>query len=148
MYIFLLKENLERIEKENKGKVKFTFFDAKDNQSLQNESIKKALTEKQDLFIINLITHNLKGRIGSPLTYLRTKHSILALNEAGIKTEEIALSNCEQIQDCAKNSIEAFYSIGMNLAFGRPPLENTNYKFDNTGFTVHLTYKEYTNSTK
>ncbi|WP_353846050.1 hypothetical protein [Clostridium sp. ZBS15] len=46
MYIFLLKENLERIEKENKGKVKFTFFDAKDNQSLQNESIKKALTEK------------------------------------------------------------------------------------------------------
>ncbi|GAA0075696.1 galactose/glucose ABC transporter substrate-binding protein MglB [Clostridium sp. CTA-5] len=298
MYISLLKQNLERIENENKDKVKFTFFDAKDNQSLQNESIEKALTEKYDLFIINLISHNLedvestlikvmkknipfilnpdpteevrnlvkgykrcvivgadfkqsgtmegkilvnewnsnkelidknhdnvlqyvmlKGRIGSPLTSLRTKYSILALNEAGIKTEEIASVNCEWIQDCARNSIEslflkygnkieaiisnndamaigavealqkygynkgnkektipvvgidgmpiakdliqkgfmtgtvvldpqelaeALYSIGMNLATGRPPLENTNYKFDDTGFTVHLNYNEYT----
>ncbi|WP_252230537.1 galactose ABC transporter substrate-binding protein [Clostridium sp. ZBS15] len=302
MYVSLLKQNLERIEKENKDKVKFTFFDAKDNQSLQNESIEKALTEEYDLFIINLITHNLddvkstlikimrkniplilnpdpteeiinfikpykrfvvigadfeqsgtmegkilanewnsnkefidknhddvlqyvmlKGRIGSPLTYLRTKYSILALKEAGIKTEEITSSNCEWMQDCAKSSIEALflkygnkieaiisnndamavgavealqkygynkgnksetipvlgidgmpaakdliqkgfmtgtvaldphdlaealYSIGINLASGNPPLENTNYKFDDTGFTVHLTYREYINSTK
>lgn len=297
MYISLLKQNLERIEKENESKVKFTFFDAKDNQSIQNESIEKALTEDFDLFIISIITPNvkevedtlrkvwqknipvilnpdpaqdiinllrnypklvviganfeqsgtmegkilvnewnskkelidknhdgklqyvmLKGRIGSPLTYLRTKYSIFALNEAGIKTEEIASSNCEWLQDCAKSSIEslflkygnkieavisnndamavgavealqkygynkgdkeatipvvgidgmpaakdliqkgfmtgtvvvephdlaeALYAIGMNLATGRQPLENTNYKFDDTGFTVHLTYKEY-----
>jgi len=298
MYISLVKQNLERIEKENEKKVKFTFFDAKDNQSIQNESIEKALTEDFDLFIISIITPNLKvvegtlrkiwqknipiilnpdpaqdiinffknypklvvigadfeqsgimegkilvnewnskkelidknhdnilqyvmlkGRIGSPLTYLRTKYSIFALNEAGIKTQEIASYNCEWLQDCAESSIEsvflkygnkieaiisnndamavgavealqkygynkgdkeatitvvgidgmpaakdliqkgfmvgtvvvdphdlaeALYSIGMNLASGRDALENTNYKFDNTGFTVHLIYKEYT----
>ena len=49
----------------------------------------------------------LKGRIGSPLTYLRTKYSILALNDAGIKTEELASPYCEWMQDCAKSSIES-----------------------------------------
>lgn len=298
MYISILKENLERIEKENENKVEFTFFNADDNQTLQNESIEKALTQNFDLFIVNIITPNLKdvkdilskiiekniplilnpdpvqdiidfvkpykkfvvigadfeqsgtmegkilatewnsnknfidknhdnilqyvmlkGRIGSPLTYLRTKYSVLALNEAGIKTEEIASYDCEWLQDCAKDSIESLflkygnkfeaiianndamavgavdalqkfgynkgdkskiipvvgidgmpaakdliqkgfmlgtavvephdlaevlYSVGMNLATGRPPLENTNYKFDNTEFTIHLTYKKYT----
>lgn len=298
MYISLLKQNLESIEKENENKVKFTFFNAKDNQTVQNENIEKALTQDFDLFIISIITPNLKevestlrkimeknipiilnpdpsqdiinflkpykrfvvigadfkqsgtmegkilvnewnsnkesidknhdnilqyvmlkGRIGSPLTSLRTKYSILALNDAGIKTEELAAPYCEWIQDCAKSSIEslilkygnkieaiisnndamavgaveaiqkygynkgdkattipvvgidgmpaakdliqkgfmagttvvephdlaeALYAIGMNLASGRDPLENTNYKFNDTGYTVHLTYKEYT----
>jgi len=297
MYISLLKQNLERIQKENGNKVEFIFFDAKDNQATQNESIEKALTQKFDLFIVGIITPNLKdvestllkimekniplilnpdptqdiinfvksykpfvvigadfeqsgtmegkilanewnsnkesidknhdnilqyvmlkGRIGSPLTYLRTKYSILALNDAGIKTEELAANSCEWMEDCAKSSIEslvlkygnkieaiisnndamavgavkalqkygynkgdrkatipvvgidgmpaakdliqkgfmagtavvephdlaeALYAIGMNLASGKLPLENTNYKFDDTGFTVHLDYKEY-----
>ena len=298
MYISLLKQNLERIQKENGNKVEFIFFDAKDNQATQNESIEKALTQKFDLFIVGIITPNLKdvestllkimekniplilnpdptqdiinfvksykpfvvigadfeqsgtmegkilanewnsnkesidknhdnilqyvmlkGRIGSPLTYLRTKYSILALNDAGIKTEELAANSCEWMEDCAKSSIEslvlkygnkieaiisnndamavgavkalqkygynkgdrkatipvvgidgmpaakdliqkgfmagtavvephdlaeALYAIGMNLASGRNPLENTSYKFDDTGFTIHLVYKEYT----
>jgi len=297
MYISRLKQNLELIQKENENKVEFTFFDGKDNQMLQNESIDKALKQDFDLFIIGIISQKLKdvenilskimernipvilnpdpvqeiinfikpyksfvvigadfeqsgtmegkilvdewnsnkefidknhdnilqyimlkGRIGSPLTYLRTKYSILALNDAGIKTEELASTECEWIEDCARSSIEslflkygnkieaiisnndamavgavkafqkygynkgdkektipvvgidgmpaakdliqkgfmegtvvvephdlaeALYAIGMNLALDRPPLENTNYKFDNTGFTVHLTYKEY-----
>lgn len=298
MYISLLNKNLEAIEKENKNKVEFTFFDAKDNQNLQNESIDKAITQNFDLFIVSIITPNLKdvesilrkimeknipiilnpdpakdiinfvkpykrfvvigadfeqsgtmegkiladewdsnkesidknhdnilqyvmlkGRVGSPLTSLRTKYSILALNDAGIKTEELAAPYCEWLEDCAKSSIEslllkygnkiesiicnndamavgvvealqkygynkgdkeltipvvgidgmpaakdliqkgfmtgtvivdphdlaeALYAIGMNLASGKYPLENTDYKFDDTGFTVHLDYKEYT----
>ncbi len=298
MYISLLKQNLELIEKENEDKVKFTFFDAKDNQTVQNESIEKALTQNFDLFIIEIISHNLKdvestlrkvmeknipvilnpdptqeiinfvkpykkfvvigadfeqsgamegeilvnkwnsdkesidknhdnilqyvmlkGRIGSPLTNLRTKYSILTLNDAGIKTEELASFDCEWLEDCAKKSIEslflkygnrieaiisnndamavgaiaalqkygynkgnlakiilvvgidgmpaakdliqkgfmagtvvvephdlaeALYAVGMNLAVGKDPLENTKYKFDDTGYTVHLAYKEYT----
>jgi len=297
MFISLLTQNLELVEKENENKVKFTFFDAKNNQGAQNESIDKALTQDFDLFIVSIITPNLKdvestllkimekniplilnpdptqdiinfvksykpfvvigadfeqsgtmegkilanewnsnkesidknhdnilqyvmlkGRIGSPLTYLRTKYSILALNDAGIKTEELAANSCEWMEDCAKSSIEslvlkygnkieaiisnndamavgavkalqkygynkgdrkatipvvgidgmpaakdliqkgfmagtavvephdlaeALYAIGMNLASGKLPLENTNYKFDDTGFTVHLDYKEY-----
>ena len=295
MFISLLTQNLELVEKENENKVKFTFFDAKNNQGAQNESIDKALTQDFDLFIVSIITPNLKdvestllkimekniplilnpdpaqdiinfiksyprfvvigadfeqsgtmegkilvnkwnsnkesidknhdnilqyvmlkGRIGSPLTYLRTKHSILALNDAGIKTEELASPYCEWMQDCAESSIESLilkygnkieaiisnndamavgavealqkygynkttiipvvgidgmpaakdliqkgfmagtvvvdphdlaevlYAIGINLASGRNPLENTNYKFDDTGFTIHLVYKEYT----
>lgn len=298
MYISLLKQSLEQIQKENKDKVAFTFFDAKDNQTIQNESIDKALSDGFDLFIVSIISPNLKdveeslrkimdkniplilnpdpaqdiinyvksykrfvvigadfeqsgtmqgkilidewnsnkksidknndnilqyimlkGRFGSPLTQLRTKHSILALNDAGIKTQELAAPYCEWMEDCAKSSIEslflkhgnkieaiianndamavgavealqkygynkgdkakiipvvgidgmptakdfiqkgfmlgtvvvepsdlaqALYYIGMNLACSRPPLENTNYKFDDTGFTVHLNYKEYT----
>lgn len=299
MYISRLKQNLELIQQENEKKVKFTFFDAKNNQTVQNESIEEALTHNFNLFIVNIITPNLKdventllkimkkniplilnpdpaqdiinfvkpfkkfvvigadfkqsgtmegeilvkewnsnkeyidknhdnilqyimlkGRIGSPLTALRTKYSILALNDNGIKTEELAAPYCEWQQECAKISIEslilkygnkiesiisnndamavgavealqkygynkgdkkatipvvgidgmpdakdliqkgfmvgtavvdphdlaeALYAIGMNLASGgKSPLENTNYKFDDTGFTVHLDYKEYT----
>lgn len=297
MYISLLKQSLEQIQNENKDKVKFVFFDAKDNQTIQNESIDKALSDGFDLFIVSIISPNLKdventlrkimdkniplilnpdpsediinyvksykrfvvigadfeqsgtmqgkilvdewnsnkksidknndnilqyimlkGRFGSPLTSLRTKYSILALNDAGIKTQELATPYCEWMEDCAKSSIEslflkhgnkieaiianndamavgavealqkygynkgdktknipvlgidgmpaaknfiqkgfmlgtvvvepsdlahALYSIGMNLASSRPPLENTAYKFDDSGFTVHLTYKEY-----
>jgi len=297
MYISLLKENLERIEKENEDKIKFTFFDAKDNQAKQNESIEKALSQDFDLFIISIISPNLKdvestlrkimekdipiilnpdpvqeiinfvkpykrfvvvgadfeqsgtmegsilvnewrsnkqiidknhddalqyimlkGRIGSPLTSLRTKYSILALNDAGIKTEELASPSCEWMEDCAQSAVEslflkygdkieaivsnndamaigavealqkygynkggksktipvvgidgmptakdlikkgfmsgtvvvepsdlaeALYSIGMNLAYGKSPLENTKYKFDETGFRVHLKYNEF-----
>jgi methyl-galactoside transport system substrate-binding protein len=297
MYISLLKQNLELIEKENENKVKFTFFDAKDNQMLQNESIDNAINQNFNLFIVNIISQNLKdvestlrkvmekdipvilnpdpseeiinfikpykrfvvigadfeqsgtmegkilvdrwnsnkelidknndnilqyimlkGRHGSPLTELRTKYSILKLNEAGIKTEELASTECEWLEDCARSSIEslvlkygnkieaiisnndamavgavkalqkygynkgdkektiavvgidgmpaakdliqkgfmagtvvvephdlaeALYGIGINLALGNHPLENTNYKFDNNGFTVHLNYKEY-----
>lgn len=294
MYISLLKENLENIQKNNEDKVKFTYFNANDNQTIQNQSIEEALTQRFDLFIISIITPNLndvkstlkkvldknipfilnpdpaqeiinfvkpykrfvvigadfeqsgsmegeilakawhsnkesidknhddvlqyimlKGRIGSPLTSLRTKYSILALNNAGIKTEELASPYCEWLEDCAKNSIESLflkygnkieaiisnndamavgaikalqkygfnksdkgpsipvvgidgmpaakdliqkglmtgtvvvdphdlaqllYSVGMNLAAGIYPLENTNYKFDDTGYTIHLNY--------
>jgi len=38
----------------------------------------------------------------------------------------------------------AIYTIGMNLISGNSPLDNTNYKFDNTGTTVRLPYTEYT----
>jgi hypothetical protein len=38
---------------------------------------------------------------------------------------------------------EALYTIGMNLAHNLKPLENTNYKFDETGVTVQMPYHEY-----
>jgi ABC-type sugar transport system, periplasmic component len=297
MYISRLKGCLEDIEAKNKNKVNFTYFNAKDNQSIQNESIEKALNLNFDVFIIGLVSQNLKdventlgrvmeknipiilnpdpsreivnfmrpygkfvvvgadfeqsgtmegnilvnewktsqsaidknkdntlqyimlkGRIGSPLTSLRTKYSISALNNEGIKTEELTEINCEWLEECAKSSIEsvflkygdkieaiisnndamaigaikalqkygynndnkekiipvvgidgmpeakefiqkgymlgtvvvepcdlaeALYNIGMNLAAGKSPVKDTNYKLDETGYTVHLLYKEY-----
>ena len=294
-YLSLVKQNLEDIQKENQDKVEFTFFDAKENQTIQNESINKALTENFDLLIVNLHTikldevedilykimkkniplvlfiepdenlikfiksyaviiattseqsgilegkiladewnahkeaidknHDnilqyvmLKGRIGSPLVDIRTKYSILTLNEAGIKTEELASIDCEWNKDLGKKAVEslflkysnkieaiisnndamaigavealqeygynkgdksvnipvvgidgidaakdliqkgfmtgtviqdphtaaeALYKVGMNLAYGKLPLENTNYKFDDTGVVIRLPYQEY-----
>ncbi|MFL0166444.1 MULTISPECIES: galactose ABC transporter substrate-binding protein [Clostridium] len=37
----------------------------------------------------------------------------------------------------------AVYSIGMNIISGQNPLNGTNYKFDDTGNTVRIPYKEY-----
>ena len=37
----------------------------------------------------------------------------------------------------------AIYTIGMNLASGASPLNDTNYKFDETGIVVKLPYYEY-----
>lgn len=38
---------------------------------------------------------------------------------------------------------EALYTVGMNLVHNRPPLENTTYKFDETGVTIQMPYYEY-----
>ncbi len=57
-FISNVKKNLEDIQKENENKVRFTFFDAKDNQLSQNESIDQAINKKIDLLIINLVNRN------------------------------------------------------------------------------------------
>jgi len=38
------------------------------------------------------------------------------------------------------DSAEALYTVGMNLVNNMPPLENTNYKFDETGFIIRIPY--------
>lgn len=38
---------------------------------------------------------------------------------------------------------EALYSIGKNLAYNLNPLENTKYKFDETGISIQLPFYEY-----
>lgn len=46
------------------------------------------------------------------------------------------------LQD-ANAMADAIYSIGMNLVYGRKPLEGTEYQFDSTGVAVRISYKEY-----
>jgi methyl-galactoside transport system substrate-binding protein len=46
------------------------------------------------------------------------------------------------IQD-PNETAEALYKVGMNLVYNRNPLENTNYKFDETGITIDMPYHEY-----
>ncbi|EHI97889.1 putative galactoside ABC transporter [Clostridium sp. DL-VIII] len=46
------------------------------------------------------------------------------------------------IQD-AYEMTKAVYDIGMNLVHNRPPLEGTEYKFDSTGVSVRIPYREY-----
>lgn len=46
------------------------------------------------------------------------------------------------VQD-PRATAEAIYTVGLNLVNNRDPLENTNYKFDNTGVVIRLPYQEY-----
>lgn len=39
---------------------------------------------------------------------------------------------------------EALYKVGMNLASGKSAIDGTDYKFDDTGFSVRIPYQEYT----
>jgi len=57
-YISRVKQSLENIEKANPDKVKFSFFDAKDNQAVQNADIDTLLQNNIDLLLVNLVETN------------------------------------------------------------------------------------------
>ncbi len=54
LFMQQLKQDLEDIEKENKNKVRFTFYDGKNNIAMQNETIDYILRSNFDLIIANL----------------------------------------------------------------------------------------------
>lgn len=54
-FISLVKESLENIQKENSGKVEFTFFDANNDQTVQNRQIDDLLRKGTDLLLVNLV---------------------------------------------------------------------------------------------
>lgn len=294
-YTALLKQSFEEIQKNNPGNIEFTFYDCKNDQSLQNRNVNSILNaENADIILLNLVdptgVRTIVDRVkekniplglfnieplnmepvksygkayfvgtnpaeagilqGELLTNLwnkdksiidkngdnimqyvmlmgprnnleaigRTKYSVLSINDAGIKTEEIALRVCNWEENLAKDAMdalflsnankieviisnndamaigaiealqkygynsgdknrtipivgvdgipkaiqlinqgimtgsvpqdaasmaEATYLIGMNLVNGRPPLDGTSYKFDDTGVAVRIPYKGY-----
>ena len=294
-YISLVRQSLEEIQKENEGKVEFTFYDGKNDQSIQNESIDTLLEKNNvDLLLVNLVETNstrlvinkikeknipvilfnrepvaiesiksysksyyigteaeeagvLQGKVVTKawnsnkvaidknkdniLQYImlmgesdnleaitRTKYSVLTINNAGIETQQLALKVCNWNEEEAKNvtkalllqfgnKIEAIianndsmaigaikslreydynkggetptitvvgvdaipkaqelikegimtgsvlqdpsalakalYTVGVNLVYNRNPLYDTEYKFDGTGVSIRLPYKEY-----
>ena len=294
-YISLVRQSLEEIQKENEGKVEFTFYDGKNDQSIQNESIDTLLEKDEvDLLLVNLVETNstrlvinkikeknipiilfnrepvsieaiqsynksyyigtkveeagiLQGKVvtnawnsnkatvdknkDNILQYImlmgesdnleaitRTKYSVLTINNGGIATQELALKVCNWNEEEAKNITKALllqlgnkveaiianndsmaigaikalqeygynkggktptitvvgvdvipeaqklikegimtgsvlqdssalaktlYTVGINLVYNRNPLYDTEYKFDDTGVTIRLPYKEY-----
>jgi len=54
-FISLIRQNLEDIQKENPGKIEYTFYDGKSNQAIQNEEIDKVLKEGTDLILLNIV---------------------------------------------------------------------------------------------
>ena len=54
-FISKIGRNLEDIQKENPGKVEYTFYDGKSNQDIQTEQIDKALKEGTDLILLNIV---------------------------------------------------------------------------------------------
>jgi methyl-galactoside transport system substrate-binding protein len=57
-YMSLVKQNLESIQNKNESAVRFTFFDAKDNQAIQDEEINSMFNSNFDLTLINLVNLN------------------------------------------------------------------------------------------
>lgn len=188
-FLYEVKKNLEDIQIENSGKVQFTFFDAKENQSIQNESIENALNDDFNLFVIRPVSKNIsdiegtfnkiqqnnipliilyektpsivnllrpyrnrsiilntdlaqsgilegkilanawnankgvldknkdnimqyiliKGPSDSNITALRNKYSIQAINESGIRTQEISSVTCDFLEECARTSVESLF---------------------------------------
>ena len=182
-YLVFIRQDLEDIQKKNKGKVEFTFYDSKSELAIQNENIDKALKEGINLILLDIVdtraTQEVINKIKQdnipvimfnrePLTmdpiksysralYIgtdskqagtlqgemlvdawnnnkesidknrdnimqyvmlqgerynkvpieRTKYSVLTIQQAGIKTEELALRVCDWNTDVARNATEA-----------------------------------------
>lgn len=59
VYISLVRQSLEKVQAENEGKVEFTFYDGKNNQSVQNETLDALLKKNNvDLLLVNLVETN------------------------------------------------------------------------------------------
>lgn len=54
-YISTVRQNLSKIEKEQDGKVEFTFYDGKGDQPTQNDAIDTALNKDIDVLMVNLV---------------------------------------------------------------------------------------------
>lgn len=189
-YISLVHENFEEIQKNNQGKVEFTFYDGKNDQSVQNISIDTVLERGDaDLIFINLVdtkitktvidkiknknlpvilfnrepvdinaikSYNkaffvgtdaqeagiIQGKIlinawnsnksidrnnDNIMQYVmlmgekdnteaidRTKYSVITINSAGIKTQEIALRVCDWNREKARNAMDFLFSTNGN----------------------------------
>jgi len=294
-YTSLVRQGFEEIQRNNEGKIEFTFYDGKDNQQIQNKTIDTVLENKSaDLLILNLVDvksgyeviNRIKGynipavlfsrepvNIGAIQSYgkayfvgtngaeagvlqgrilinawnqnkaaidtngdnilqyimlmgesdnkeaiARTQYSISTINDAQIQTQQLELAVCNWNRELARDKFEqlflyygnkveaiisnndemaigaiealqkygynkgngtktiavvgidavpaaqelikrgemtgsvlqdapamaeASYAIGNNLIQGKPPLEGTQYKFDETGVSVRIPYREY-----
>jgi len=189
LFMMRLKQSLEEIERENRDKIRFTFYDGKNNIAIQNEIIDSILQSgnadliianladisesavenvilrvkprnvpliilnvdpqvvpkvsqyynkavfilenfaesaiAQSEIIINLWNNNkpaldknndnilqyvlLKGEADNPVAIGRTKQVILALNSAGIQTQELALVNANWLKELAKNAVDNLF---------------------------------------
>lgn len=54
-FISLIGKNLADIQKENPGKVEYTFYDGKSDQEVQNEEINNVLEKGTDLILLNIV---------------------------------------------------------------------------------------------
>ena len=62
-YLMLLRKNFEDIQKNNQGKVLFSFYDANFNQSTQNVDLENKLKEGVDLVLLDIVNVNEIGEV-------------------------------------------------------------------------------------
>ena len=97
-YISLVRQSLEQIQKENEGKVEFAFYDGKNDQSIQNESLDTLLEKKDvDLLLLNLVD---------------TKSTKEAINKIKQNNIPVLLFNREPVDIEAVKSYKKSYFLG------------------------------------
>jgi methyl-galactoside transport system substrate-binding protein len=58
-YMNSMRESLEKVQQENLGKVQYDFYNAEDNQDLQNKQLDEILQKKDvDLILVNLVNQS------------------------------------------------------------------------------------------
>jgi methyl-galactoside transport system substrate-binding protein len=95
-YMIRIRESLENIEKEKQNKVKYTFYDAKNNIAIQNAIIDSTLRNNYDLFILNLADKRENIVEGVINRFKNTNVPVILMN---IPTEVVA--NVSKIYDKA-----------------------------------------------
>lgn len=101
-YISLVKKSLEEIEVKNQEKAKFTFYDGKNDQSIQDETLDAILNEKKtDLILLNLVDTR------------STKQAIDKIKENNIP---VVLFNREPVDIEAIRSYYKSYFVGTNAS--------------------------------
>lgn len=184
-FISEIRQSLEDVQKENPGKVEYTFYDGKSDQATQNEELDKVLQESTNLILLNIVDrayaketidkikeHNipvilfnrepltpvpvqsyskalyigtdavnagelqgkmlidawntskayidknadnkmqyfmLEGEGDSTEAIQRTKYSVLTIEKAGIKTQQVALNFCNWREDLAYNATKSVF---------------------------------------
>jgi len=89
-YISLVRKNLEDIQKENEGKVEFTFYDGKSDKDIQNEEIDKVLQEGTDLILLNLISYRDKEAVQTVINKIKqTNTPVILFNREPLTTDAI-----------------------------------------------------------
>ncbi|EKQ54374.1 MULTISPECIES: galactose ABC transporter substrate-binding protein [unclassified Clostridium] len=97
-YISLVRQSLEDIQKKNENKVQFTFYDGKNQQSIQNASIDKLLkNENVDFILLNLVD---------------TKSTKEVINKIKDKNIPVVLFNREPVDIDAVKSYNKAYFVG------------------------------------
>lgn len=98
VYISLVRQNLEEIQRENEEKVEFTFYDGKNNQSVQDEDMNEIVRRgDSDLILLNLVD---------------TKKTREAINKFKEKNIPMVLFNREPIDIDAIRSYNKSYFVG------------------------------------
>ena len=90
-YMSSVKQNLENIEKENPNKVRFSFYDAKDNQSAQNATIDNLINDNIDLLLVNSVDSK-QSTVSDIIDKVRTKNIPLVLFDVELSIDTKNLS--------------------------------------------------------
>jgi len=89
-YISLVHKNLEDIQKENPGKVEFTFYDGQSNQAIQDEQLNKVLKEGVDLILLHLIKNTDKATVQTVINQIKqTNIPVILFNREPITINDI-----------------------------------------------------------